>query len=242
MVPVRRRSFLLSAATLAFASGKKGPPSHTRNPRPQGVPGSDLPAGATRCFRYPPLTEEEERCASPRTTGPAPSTRTRPSRARSYGTPPPGSASSPSSWGDGERRPERPAGAPADDGRREALEGLRRGSLEAGPLRPVRPRLLSNIRELEAGGLPFVCTSQGIDARPGGDATGRLILGVLAWVAEFERDLIRDRTGLGLERPAGTESGSASPGAPPPAPSAPRRPRSGPAPPPAPRRRSTAWP
>lgn len=33
-----------------------------------------------------------------------------------------------------------------------------------------------------------------------GDAMSRLILGVLASVAEFERDIIRERTRLGLEK------------------------------------------
>jgi DNA invertase Pin-like site-specific DNA recombinase len=41
-------------------------------------------------------------------------------------------------------------------------------------------------------------TSQGLDLKPGGDAISRLLMTVLAAVAEFERDLIRDRTRLGL--------------------------------------------
>ncbi len=60
--------------------------------------------------------------------------------------------------------------------------------------------VLMNIRELETAGVRFVCSSQGLDVRPGGDAMGRLLLQVLAAVAEFERDLIRDRTRLGLAR------------------------------------------
>lgn len=60
--------------------------------------------------------------------------------------------------------------------------------------------VLANIRELEAAGARFIATTQGIDIRPGGDAMSRLILGVLAAVAEFERDLIRERTQLGLSR------------------------------------------
>jgi DNA invertase Pin-like site-specific DNA recombinase len=59
--------------------------------------------------------------------------------------------------------------------------------------------LLANIRELvEVHGVRFVVTSQGLDLMPGGDAISRLLMTVLAAVAEFERDLIRDRTRLGL--------------------------------------------
>ena len=59
--------------------------------------------------------------------------------------------------------------------------------------------LLANIRELvDVYGTRFVVTSQGLDLKPGGDAISRLLMTVLAAVAEFERDLIRDRTRLGL--------------------------------------------
>jgi DNA invertase Pin-like site-specific DNA recombinase len=58
--------------------------------------------------------------------------------------------------------------------------------------------VLANIRELESAGVRFKATSQGLDVKPEGDAMSRLILGVLASVAEFERDLIRERTRLGL--------------------------------------------
>jgi putative DNA-invertase from lambdoid prophage Rac len=60
--------------------------------------------------------------------------------------------------------------------------------------------VLANIRELDSAGVRFMATSQGLDVRPGSDAMSRLILGVLASVAEFERDIIRERTRLGLER------------------------------------------
>jgi len=55
--------------------------------------------------------------------------------------------------------------------------------------------VLANIRDLDAAGVRFTATTQGIDIRPGGDAMSRLILGVLASVAEFERDLIRSGHG-----------------------------------------------
>lgn len=58
--------------------------------------------------------------------------------------------------------------------------------------------LLANIRALDSAGVRFVATSQGLDIRPGGDAMSRLMITMLAAVAEFERDLIRDRTRLGL--------------------------------------------
>ncbi len=59
--------------------------------------------------------------------------------------------------------------------------------------------LLANIRQLEAAGVRFVSVTQGIDIRPGGDSMSRLLLTMLAAVAEFERDLIVERTRLGIE-------------------------------------------
>jgi DNA invertase Pin-like site-specific DNA recombinase len=69
--------------------------------------------------------------------------------------------------------------------------------------------LLANIKELEAAGCRFIAETQSIDVRPGGDAMSRLLLTMLAAVAEFERDLIRERTRLGLEaaRKAGKQLG-----------------------------------
>jgi putative DNA-invertase from lambdoid prophage Rac len=60
--------------------------------------------------------------------------------------------------------------------------------------------VLGNIQHLADAGVRFVCTSQGIDIKPGGDAMSRLMLTVLAAVAEFERSLIRERTRLGLAK------------------------------------------
>jgi DNA invertase Pin-like site-specific DNA recombinase len=60
--------------------------------------------------------------------------------------------------------------------------------------------VLANIRDLDAAGVRFCALTQGIDIRPGGDAMGRLLLTMLAAVAEFERDLIRERTKLGLAK------------------------------------------
>jgi DNA invertase Pin-like site-specific DNA recombinase len=55
-------------------------------------------------------------------------------------------------------------------------------------------RILS---ELEARGVKFECTDQDISTN---SPTGKLLLSVLAGVAEFERELIRDRTKAGLAR------------------------------------------
>jgi DNA invertase Pin-like site-specific DNA recombinase len=86
------------------------------------------------------------------------------------------------------------------------MEAARRGRLDAVLVwkldRFGRSALdvLANIRDLDAAGVRFIATTQGIDIRPGGDAMSRLILGVLASVAEFERDLIRERTRLGMAK------------------------------------------
>jgi DNA invertase Pin-like site-specific DNA recombinase len=58
--------------------------------------------------------------------------------------------------------------------------------------------LLGNIRQLEAAGVRFVVVTQGIDIRPSGDPMSRLLLTMLSAVAEFERDLVVERTRLGL--------------------------------------------
>jgi DNA invertase Pin-like site-specific DNA recombinase len=58
--------------------------------------------------------------------------------------------------------------------------------------------LLANISALREAGVRFVATTQGIDVSREGGAIALLILTVLAGVAEFERELIRERTMLGL--------------------------------------------
>ena len=60
--------------------------------------------------------------------------------------------------------------------------------------------VLANIQALADAGVRFVAVTQGLDVKPSGDAMSRLLLTVLAAVAEFERDLIRERTLLGLAR------------------------------------------
>jgi DNA invertase Pin-like site-specific DNA recombinase len=60
--------------------------------------------------------------------------------------------------------------------------------------------LLTNIRELDVAGVRFIAITQGIDIRPGGDAMSRLLLTMLGAISEFERDLIVERTRLGLAK------------------------------------------
>lgn len=60
--------------------------------------------------------------------------------------------------------------------------------------------LLAHLRELESAGVRFVAITQGIDIRPGGEAMSRLMLTMLGAVAEFERELIVERTKLGLAK------------------------------------------
>jgi DNA invertase Pin-like site-specific DNA recombinase len=90
------------------------------------------------------------------------------------------------------------------------MDAARRGKLDAVMVwkldRFGRSALdvLANIRDMDVAGVRFIATTQGIDIRPGGDAMSRLILGVLASVAEFERDLIRERTRLGMAKARAT--------------------------------------
>ena len=69
--------------------------------------------------------------------------------------------------------------------------------------------LLGNIRQLEAAGVRFLSLTQGIDIHPGGDSMSRLLLTMLSAIGEFERDLIVERTRLGLAnaRRAGKQLG-----------------------------------
>jgi putative DNA-invertase from lambdoid prophage Rac len=60
--------------------------------------------------------------------------------------------------------------------------------------------VLANLRELEAAGVAFTAITQGITIKPGGDAMSRLLVTMLAAVADFERSLIRERTVLGLRK------------------------------------------
>jgi len=57
--------------------------------------------------------------------------------------------------------------------------------------------LYSLLSELDEFGVKFHCTDQNISTE---SATGKLLLSVLAGIAEFERELISDRTKAGLAR------------------------------------------
>lgn len=59
------------------------------------------------------------------------------------------------------------------------------------------PHLAQLVAEFAAHGVALVCTSQGIDTSDDNPA-GRLQLGVLMAVAEFERGIIRERVNAGL--------------------------------------------
>jgi DNA invertase Pin-like site-specific DNA recombinase len=59
------------------------------------------------------------------------------------------------------------------------------------------PHLAQIVSELSANGTALICTSQGIDTSDSNPA-GRLQLGVLMAVAEFEREIIRERVNAGL--------------------------------------------
>ena len=60
--------------------------------------------------------------------------------------------------------------------------------------------LLTQLNELERRRCRFVAVSQGIEFGDRPDPVGRMMLVMLAAVAEFERELIRDRTRQGLRR------------------------------------------
>jgi DNA invertase Pin-like site-specific DNA recombinase len=88
-----------------------------------------------------------------------------------------------------------------------SMEAARRGKLDAVLVWKLDRfgrstlDLLANVRALvETYGVRFIATSQGLDVRAGGDAMSRLLVAVLGAVAEFERDLIRERTRLGMAK------------------------------------------
>lgn len=60
--------------------------------------------------------------------------------------------------------------------------------------------VLANVRHLVMCGVTVHFTSQGFSVGPDSGAMGNLITTVLAAVAEFEREIIRERTRLGLAK------------------------------------------
>lgn len=53
------------------------------------------------------------------------------------------------------------------------------------------------VQQLKKLGVSIICTSQGIDNRDE-NPCGKMVMGIMASFAEFERDLIRERTKAGL--------------------------------------------
>jgi len=68
--------------------------------------------------------------------------------------------------------------------------------------------LMDNIERLKTSKVRFICVSQGIDTE-GAGAAANLFMTVLAAIAEFERELYRERIKAGLDhaRRVGTRSG-----------------------------------
>src|SRR5579859_1801033 len=69
---------------------------------------------------------------------------------------------------------------------------------------------VSGIQELASLGIRFIATSQGLDTDESNPAS-KLLLHILAAVAQFERELIRERISAGMKaaRAKGTKSGKA---------------------------------
>jgi putative DNA-invertase from lambdoid prophage Rac len=61
------------------------------------------------------------------------------------------------------------------------------------------PGFVSSVQELRSLGVRFIAVTQGIDTDEG-NPTARLMLNLLAAFAEFERELIVERTRAGLQR------------------------------------------
>ena len=69
---------------------------------------------------------------------------------------------------------------------------------------------VSGIQELSSLGIRFIATSQGLDTDESNPAS-KLLLHILAAVAQFERELIRERVSAGIRnaKAKGTKSGKA---------------------------------
>jgi DNA invertase Pin-like site-specific DNA recombinase len=59
--------------------------------------------------------------------------------------------------------------------------------------------VLATVEELESCGVSLIATSQGLEVGPGDSPMGRMVLRILAAVAELESEMISERTLLGLE-------------------------------------------
>jgi DNA invertase Pin-like site-specific DNA recombinase len=61
------------------------------------------------------------------------------------------------------------------------------------------PHFVASVQELDSLGVRFIAITQGIDSDTSNPAS-RLLLNILAAMAEFERELIVERTKVGLQR------------------------------------------
>lgn len=59
------------------------------------------------------------------------------------------------------------------------------------------PEFVARVQQLDAAGVRFIAVTQGIDT-DSRSPTGKLLMHILAAIAEFERDLIRERTRAGV--------------------------------------------
>jgi putative DNA-invertase from lambdoid prophage Rac len=60
--------------------------------------------------------------------------------------------------------------------------------------------LLRNLQAIGDAGARFVAVTQGLDIGTGGDPASKLLFTMLGAVSEFERELTRERTVLGMKR------------------------------------------
>jgi len=60
------------------------------------------------------------------------------------------------------------------------------------------PHSIQQLRALSSCHIPFIATSQGLDTSQA-NPTGRMLLPILTAVAEFERELIRERVKAGID-------------------------------------------
>lgn len=91
-------------------------------------------------------------------------------------------------------------------GLQKILEAARRGQIDTVLVMRLdrfgrsAPDLLQNIRALKEAGVEFIALDQGLHVKPNGDAVSQLLLTILSGVAEFEREIIRDRVREGQRR------------------------------------------
>ena len=69
------------------------------------------------------------------------------------------------------------------------------GRVATRPSRAITPHLLETVEQLDVDGVGFRSLTEAIDTTTSG---GKLIYSIFGALAEFERNLIRERTNLGL--------------------------------------------